>query len=175
MSSHYSSMHIHGVRIVIVGPGAAHNFHEKAKISKNPSWTDIATVVCTRGLRTSGKVRVEYDDETILLGRTCVRKAATVVWAEVWACPPMARRTRTTPRANGPRTWPKRSKWSAHVAKAGIEFRRHMESPSLPAGTPTPPSTPPITHLKTDVSDVPLHAGDQHLGPTCWRRSLRGE
>ena len=25
------------------------------------------------------------------------------------------------------------SKWSAHVAKAGIEFRRHMESPSLPA------------------------------------------
>ena len=64
MSSHYSSMHIHGVRIVIVGSGAAHNFHEKAK--KNPSWTDIATVVCTRGLRTSGKVRVEYDDETIL-------------------------------------------------------------------------------------------------------------
>ena len=66
MSSHYSSMHIHGAHIVIVGPGAAHNFHEKAKISKNPSWTDIATVVCTRGLRTSGKVRVEYDDETIL-------------------------------------------------------------------------------------------------------------
>jgi hypothetical protein len=65
MSSHYSSMHIHGAHIVIVGPGAAHNFHEKAKISKNPSWTDIATVVCTRGLRTSGKVRVEYDDETI--------------------------------------------------------------------------------------------------------------
>jgi hypothetical protein len=25
------------------------------------------------------------------------------------------------------------SKWSVHVAKAGIEFRRHMESPSLPA------------------------------------------
>jgi hypothetical protein len=30
MFSHYSSMHIHGVRIVIAGPGAAHNFHEKA-------------------------------------------------------------------------------------------------------------------------------------------------
>ena len=115
-------MHIHGAHIVIVGPGAAHNFHEKANFFKNPSWTDIATVVCTRGLRTSGKVRVEYDDETILQPDV-----------EVWACPPMARRTRTTPRANGPRTWPKRSKWSAHVAKAGIEFRRHMESPSLPA------------------------------------------
>jgi hypothetical protein len=147
MSSHYSSMHIHGVRIVIVGPGAAHNFHEKAK--KIPSWTDIATVVCTRGLRTSGKVRVEYDDETIH-GRVewCGQRSGHARR--------MARRTRTTPRANGPRTWPKRSKWSAHVAKAGIEFRRHMESPSLPAGTPTPPSTPPITHLKTDVSDVPI-------------------
>ena len=110
MSSHYSSMHIHGVRIVIVGPGAAHNFHEKAK--KIPSWTDIATVVCTRGLRTSGKVRVEYDDETIH-GRV-----ETVVWAEVWACPPDGEEDKDDPS----------SKRSAHVAKAEQMVRARGQS-----------------------------------------------
>ena len=137
MSSHYSSMHIHGVRIVIVGPGAAHNFHEKAKKIKNPSWTDIATVVCTRGFRTSGKVyRVEYDDETILQdhpGKDLlpIARIRPDVCSEGGdggvgrglSMPADGEEDKDDPS----------SKWSVHVAKAGIEFRRHMESPSLPA------------------------------------------
>ena len=179
MSSHYSSMHIHGVRIVIVGPGAAHNFLEKAK---KKSFVDRH---CDGGMyaqppyERQGQGRVQlYDDETILQdhpGKDLlpIARIRPDVCSEGGdggvgrglGMPADGEEDKDDPS----------SKWSAHVAKAGIEFRRHMESPSLPAGTPTPPSTPPITHLKTDVSDVPLHAGDQHLGPTCWRRSLRGE
>jgi hypothetical protein len=83
-----------------------------------------------------GRVRVEYDDETILQdhpGKDLlpIARIRPDVCSEGGdggvgrglGMPADGEEDKDDPS----------SKWSAHVAKAGIEFRRHMESPSLPA------------------------------------------
>ena len=128
-----SNTRSHGVRPIQVGDRVFASLEEE---EDPPSWTDIATVVCTRGLRTSGKVRVKYDDETILqdhpdkehlpLARirpdVCSEGGDGGVGRGL-GMPADGEEDKDDPS----------SKWSAHVAKAGVEFRRHTESPSLPA------------------------------------------
>ena len=126
-----SNTRSHGVRPIQVGD---HVFASLDEEEDPPSWHHTATVVCTRRLRSQGLVRVEYDDETILQDHpgkdflpvarirpdVCYEGGDGGVGRGL-GMPADGEEDKDDPS----------SKWSAHVAKAGVEFRRHTESPSL--------------------------------------------
>ena len=129
-----SNTRSHGVRPIQVGDHVFASLEEEEE--DPPSWHHTATVVCTRSLRSRGMVKVKYDDETILQDHpgkdllpvarirpdVCYEGSNAGVGRGL-GMPADGEEDKDDPS----------SKWSARVAKAGVEYRRHTESPSLQA------------------------------------------